>query len=325
MALDPILTPSNERYVAKPKKKYPELWAMYKKHENLFWTLEELEFGSDIQDWKKLNDNEKHFLKSVLAFFAASDGIVNENLCTRFCNEVQAIEALYFYMFQMAIENIHSETYSELINTFVKDEEEKDFLFNAIETMPIVKKKAKWAFKHIESQEKFAHRLLAFAAVEGIFFSSSFCSIYWLADRGLMVSGLKKSNEFIARDEALHTNFAIALHRHLQPENRLDKETAHEIFREAAEIEFEFAKDALPVSMIGMNCDKMIEYIKFCTDRLSQQAGFGKIYNARNPFLFMEKINLQSKANFHEQKESNYQMGTEMTREELEIAFEEFF
>ena len=293
---------------------------MYEEHLELFWTLKELDFGPDLKDWKKLNDNEKHFVKHVLAFFAASDGIVNENLCTRFYSEVQIPEARQFYSFQILIEAIHSQTYAELINTFVSDDAEKDYLFNAVETMPIVKKKAEWAMKHINSSESFAQRLMAFSAVEGIFFSSSFCSIYWLADRGLMTQGLKTSNEFIARDEGLHTDFAILIHEHLQPENRITQEKIHEIYREAVEIECEFATEALPVSLIGMNSDHMQEYIKFCADRLLEQAGFEELYGANNPFAFMEKISLQTKTNFHERRVSDYKIGSSMTEEEKRIS-----
>lgn len=324
MDIDPILVPSEGRFSVYPVQ-YPRIWAMYQEHLDLFWTLKELEFDKDKKDWALLNDGEKHFVKYVLAFFAASDGIVNENLTTRFSNEVQIPEARQFYAVQILMEAIHSETYAELINTFVSDSKEKENLFNAIQTIPIVREKAQWAIKWIESSASFAERLLAFAAVEGIFFSSSFCAIYWLKDRGLMCQGLGKSNTFIARDEGIHTDFAILLHNHLQQENRLPEERAIQIFTEAVEIECRFASEAVPVSLIGMNAEHMQEYIRYCADRLMLQAGFSKIFNAKNPFVFMEKISMSSKPNFHEEKSAEYTIGANMTKEELEFAFHSDF
>jgi len=278
---------------------------MYKDSEALFWTAEEIDLSGDAAHWKRLNANEQHFIKHVLAFFAASDGIVNENLASRFATEVQVPEARAFYTMQMLIETIHSETYSLLIDTYITSEEEKRRLFNAIETIPIVKKKAEWALKWLTSDKPFSERLMAFAAVEGIFFSSSFCSIYWLKDRGLM-SGLSFSNELISRDEGIHTDFAILLHNHLQPENRISQDQMITLIKEAVEIECEFAADALPVSLIGMNAEQMQQYIKFVADRLLVQANFDKNYNVSNPFEFMAKIALANKTNFHEKKVAEY-------------------
>lgn len=326
MQVDPILQPSNDRFVLFPIK-YPRLWNLYKDSEALFWTAEEIDLSADLKDWRQLNPQEQHFIKHVLAFFAASDGIVNENLAARFYNEVQAPEARAFYTMQMQIETIHAETYSLLIDTYINNKKEKDFLLNAIDTLPIISEKAEWALKWLGSDASFAERLMAFACVEGIFFSSSFCSIYWLKDRGLM-PGLSFSNELISRDEGIHTDFAIALHEHLLPENRLSEDKAHQLFREAVTIEEKFAGESLPVSLIGMNAPHMKEYVRFCADRLLSQAGYKKIFDARNPFPFMEKISLANKTNFHEKKVAEYArvgVGSTISPEDMKISFDAEF
>tara|TARA_R110002072_G_scaffold64203_7_gene159898 strand:+ start:61549 stop:62445 length:897 start_codon:yes stop_codon:yes gene_type:complete len=279
---------------------------MYKKHMAVFWTVEEIDLASDKTDWEKLNDNEKHFVSHVLAFFAASDGIVNENLAQRFYNEVQIPEARCFYGFQIAMENIHSETYSLLIDTYIDDPKEKDKLFHAVQTLPCVGKKAAWAMKWMASKRSFAERLVAFAAIEGIFFSGSFCSIYWLKKRGLM-PGLCTSNEFISRDEGLHCEFACLLHDLLSDEEKCDKATITAIIKEAVEIETEFITEALPVSLIGMNSKLMTQYIEFVADHWLDRLGCDKTYNSTNPFDWMELISLEGKTNFFEKRVSEYQ------------------
>ena len=281
---------------------------MYKQSVAVFWTPEEISFVKDGDDWAKLNDDERHFIKRILAFFAGSDGIVQENLATRFQREVDSQVVKLFYSFQNAMEGIHAETYSLLIDTYVKNEEEKNHLFQAIDTIPCIGKKAKWALKWIDSQDDFAKRLVAFAAVEGIFFSGAFCSIYWLKKRGLM-PGLTFSNELISRDEGLHTLFAVALY-HTLPIG-LDSETIQSILKEAVEIEKEFICDALPCSLIGMNSKLMSEYIEFVADRLSVQLGSEKMYKSGNPFDFMELISLEGKTNFFEKKVSEYSRPTD--------------
>jgi ribonucleotide reductase beta subunit family protein with ferritin-like domain len=285
----------------KPSEKH--LFDMYKQSVAVFWTPEEISFVKDGDDWAKLNDDERFFIKRILAFFAGSDGIVQENLATRFQREVDSQVVKLFYSFQNAMEGIHAETYSLLIDTYVKDEEEKNHLFQAIDTIPCIGKKAKWALKWIDSQDDFAKRLVAFAAVEGIFFSGAFCSIYWLKKRGLM-PGLTFSNELISRDEGLHTLFAIALYHTLK--EKLSEETIREIIMEAVEIEKEFICDSLPCSLIGMNSKMMSQYIEFVADRLAVQLGIQKIYRAQNPFDFMEMISLEGKTNFFEKKVSEY-------------------
>ena len=301
---EPILKENKDRFVLFPIQ-HNDIWEFYKKAEASFWTAEEIDLSQDLKDWSNtMNDDEKHFIKHVLAFFAASDGIVNENLAENFVAEVQYTEAKFFYGFQIAVENIHSETYSLLIDTYVKDPKEKDYLFNAIETMDCVKKKADWALRWID-EGSFAERLVAFAAVEGIFFSGSFCSIFWLKKRGLM-PGLSFSNELISRDEGLHCDFACLLYTsHIK--NRLPQETVQEIIKDAVEIEKEFVTDALPVKLIGMNADLMCQYIEFVADRLLGELGCGKIYNSSNPFDFMEMISLQGKTNFFEKRVGEYQ------------------
>eukprot|EP01133_Synstelium_polycarpum_P014869 gene14869-17582_t len=300
---EPLLRENKDRFVLFPIK-YADVWSMYKKAEASFWTAEEIDLSSDVGEWEhKLNDNERHFITHILAFFAASDGIVNENLATRFMAEVQIPEARCFYGFQIAIENIHSETYSLLIDTYIKNPVEKANLFNAIETIPCVKKKADWALRWISNSKSFAERLVAFAAVEGIFFSGSFCSIFWLKKRGLM-PGLTFSNELISRDEGLHCDFACLLYTKLV--NKLDAKTIESIIRDAVDCEKEFVTESLPVDLIGMNSRAMSQYIEFCADRLLVALGYKKIYNSANPFDWMEMISLQRKTNFFENKVSEY-------------------
>lgn len=300
---EPILKENSNRFVLFPIQ-HDDIWQFYKKAEASFWTAEEIDLGQDLKDWAGLTDGERHFISHVLAFFAASDGIVNENLAENFVSEVQYTEAKFFYGFQIAIENIHSETYSLLIDTYVKDTKEKDRLFNAIDTMDCVKKKADWALRWID-EGNFAERLIAFAAVEGIFFSGSFCSIFWMKKRGLM-PGLSFSNELISRDEGLHCDFACLLYNnHLN--NKLTTETVQKIVQDAVEIEKEFVTDALPVKLIGMNSDLMCQYIEFVADRLLNELGCPKIYESSNPFDFMEMISLQGKTNFFEKRVGEYQ------------------
>lgn len=315
---EPILKENPGRFVLFPIQ-HDDIWAFYKKAEASFWTAEEIDLSADIQDWeKKLNDNERHFVKHVLAFFAASDGIVNENLAENFVHEVQYTEAKFFYGFQITIENIHSETYSLLIDTYIKDEAEKRYLFNAMETVPCVKKKAEWALKWI-TNGSFAERLVSFAAVEGIFFSGSFCSIFWLKKRGLM-PGLSFSNELISRDEGLHCDFACLLYtKHLI--HKLPKETVQKIIMDAVEIEKEFITDALPVDLIGMNCRLMSQYIEFVADRLLVELGNAKVYNVANPFDFMDMISLQGKTNFFEKRVGEYQKAGVMGGKKAESEF----
>lgn len=302
--LEPILEENKNRFVLFPIQ-HDDIWSFYKKAEASFWTAEEIDLAPDLIDWEtKLNDDERHFVKHVLAFFAASDGIVNENLAENFLSEVQYTEAKFFYGFQVAIENIHSETYSLLIDTYIKDTEEKNYLFNAIDTLDCVSKKANWALRWIE-EGSFAERLVAFAAVEGIFFSGSFCSIFWLKKRGLM-PGLSFSNELISRDEGLHCDFACLLYnKHVV--NKLPKEKVREIIVDAVEIEKEFILDALPVKLIGMNSDLMSQYIEFVADRLLAELGCEKVFNSTNPFDFMEMISIQGKTNFFEKRVGEYQ------------------
>ncbi|RSK42638.1 ribonucleoside-diphosphate reductase small subunit [Hymenobacter perfusus] len=314
--MEPLLTENPNRFVLFPIQ-HDDVWQFYKKAEASFWTAEEIDLSQDQKDWENLNDNERHFISHVLAFFAASDGIVNENLAVNFMQEVQMAEARCFYGFQVMMENIHSETYSLLIDTYIKDPKQKDYLFNALETVPCVKKKGDWAIKWINS-ENFTERLIAFAAVEGIFFSGSFCSIFWLKKRGLM-PGLTFSNELISRDEGLHCDFACLLYKdHLQ--NKLPEARVHEIIQDAVQIEQEFVTDALPVNLIGMNAKTMSQYIEFVADRLLESLGYSKIYGASNPFDFMEMISLQGKTNFFEKRVAEYQKAGVMS-ERTENAF----
>ena len=301
---EPILEENKSRFVLFPIQ-HDDIWAFYKKAEASFWTAEEIDLSPDQIDWEnKLNDDERHFIKHILAFFAASDGIVNENLAENFLSEVQYTEAKFFYGNQVAMENIHSETYSLLIDTYIKDSAEKTHLFNAIDTLDCVKKKAEWALRWIDKGD-FAERLVAFAAVEGIFFSGSFCSIFWLKKRGLM-PGLSFSNELISRDEGLHCDFACLLYNnHLV--NKLSKDKVREIIMDAVEIEKEFVTDAIPVKLIGMNSDLMQQYIEFVADRLLVELGNERVYNTSNPFDFMEMISIQGKTNFFEKRVGEYQ------------------
>ena len=301
--VEPILAANDNRFVLFPIK-YDQIWKYYKQAEASFWTAEEVDLSSDMNDWEnKLNKDERHFIKHVLAFFAASDGIVNENLVLNFMREVQIPEARCFYGFQVAIENIHAEMYSLLIDTYIKDPTEKDYLFNALQNLECVSKKGNWAMRWIENAPTFAHRLIAFAAVEGIFFSGSFCSIFWLKKRGLM-PGLTFSNELISRDEGLHCDFACMLYQML--ENKLDPQEVQDIITEAVMFEKEFVTDALPVSLIGMNAAMMSDYIEFCADRLLESLGNKTFYNTDNPFPWMEMISLQGKTNFFENRVGEY-------------------
>jgi len=316
-----LLKENKDRFVILPIK-YPAIWEMYKKCEASFWTAEEIDLSDDLKHWENLNPGEKHFVSHILAFFAASDGIVNENLAVNFMSEVQLPEARCFYGFQIMMENIHSETYALLIDTYIKDPAEKDRLFHAIDTVPCVGKKAEWALRWINNGS-FAERLIAFAAVEGIFFSGSFCSIFWLKKRGLM-PGLTFSNELISRDEGMHCEFACLLYRML--ENKLSKEAATAIITDAVEIEKEFISDALPVSLIGMNAKLMSQYIEFVADRWLGELGYDKVYGASNPFDFMEMISLQGKTNFFEKRVGDYQKsGVLNTQESKSFSLDEDF
>jgi ribonucleotide reductase beta subunit family protein with ferritin-like domain len=309
---EPLLLEDESRYVMFPLK-HDDIWSMYKKQIDCFWRVEEVDLSKDYMDWKNLNDDEKYFVKHILAFFAASDGIVIENLGMRFMSEVQVSEARAFYGFQIAMENIHSEMYSQLIDTYVKDKMEKNELFNAIENYPCIKKKADWSIKWInDKRSSFATRLVAFACVEGIFFSGAFCSIYWLKKRGVM-PGLTFSNELISRDEALHTEFAILLYNKLV--KKLSKKKITEIIKEAVEIEKEFICEALPCRLISMNSDLMKQYIEFVADRLSMQLGCEKIYGVTNPFDFMEMISVEGKTNFFEKRVGEYALANKERHE----------
>jgi len=309
---EPLLKENPRRFVILPIQ-YGDIWQMYKKAEASFWTAEEVDLSKDMADWAKLKPDEKYFISHVLAFFAASDGIVNENLVERFMNEVQIPEARCFYGFQIAMENIHSEMYSLLIDTYVKDPAEREKLFNAIETVPAVKKKAEWALRWIGDGADYGERVVAFAAVEGIFFSGSFAAIFWLKKRGLM-PGLTFSNELISRDEGLHTDFACLMFRHLV--NKPSPARVESIIREAVEIECEFLTEALPVALIGMNGTLMIQYIKFVADRLLRELDCEKVFKVENPFDFMENISLEGKTNFFEKKVGEYQKAGVMSSKE---------
>jgi ribonucleoside-diphosphate reductase subunit M2 len=316
-----LLAPDDNRFVMFPIK-CDDIWKMYKKQMDCFWRAEELDLSKDLTNWQSLNADEKYFISMILAFFAASDGIVLENLASRFMNDVQLSEARAFYGFQIMMENVHSETYSLLIETYIKDKEEKSKLFNAISNYPCIKKKSDWAQKWIhDNRSSFPTRLVAFACVEGIFFSGAFCSIYWLKKRGLM-PGLTFSNELISRDEALHCEFAILLYSKLN--KKIEKNRIHEIIKEAVEIETEFICDALPCKLIGMNSDLMIQYIKFVADRLVVQLGYKKIYNVSNPFPWMELISLESKTNFFEKRVSEYALATKQKEEDIFLLKEDF-
>ena len=307
--VEPLLKDNDNRYVMFPIKD-KEIWQMYKKQEDLFWRAEEIDLSKDMKHWDNLNPDEKHFISMILAFFAASDGIVLENLGMRFMSEIQLAEARAFYGLQIAMENIHSITYSTLIDTYIKDKTEKHKLFNALSEYPCIKKKADWAIKWIQDKRSsFATRLVAFAVVEGIFFSGAFCSIFWLKKRGIM-PGLCFSNELISRDEALHTEFAVLLHSKL--ERPLKKQKIEEIIREAVDIEIDFINNALPCRLIGMNGMLMQQYIEFVADRLAVQLGGDKIYGSANPFDWIEMISLDRKTNFFEQKVAEYSLATKI-------------
>jgi|UniRef100_A0A6C0HDH0 ribonucleoside-diphosphate reductase subunit M2 len=311
---EPLLTPDDKRFVMFPVI-HQDIWEMYKKQVDCFWRAEEIDLSKDINHWQSLSEQEKYFISMILAFFAASDGIVLENLGARFMNEVQVAEARAFYGFQIAMENIHSQTYSLLIDTYIKNPEEKDKLFNGIEHYPCIKKKADWAQKWIgDKRSSFATRLIAFACVEGIMFSGAFCSIYWLKKRGLM-PGLTFSNELISRDEALHTEFAILLYKKLL--KKVSKAKVNEIIKEAVAIETEFICDALPCRLIGMNADLMTQYIQFVADRLALQLGYDKIYNVNNPFSWMEMISVEQKTNFFESRVSDYALANKTVNEDI--------
>ena len=320
---EPLLTPSENRFVLFPIQ-HQDVWEMYKKAEASFWTAEELDLTNDLKDYNNLSSDEKHFLNNILAFFAASDGIVNENLAENFVNEVQYSEAKFFYGFQIMMENIHSETYSLLIDTYVKDDAEKDNLFKAIEVFPAIKKKADWALQWIDS-DSFAERLIAFAAVEGIFFSGAFCSIYWLKKRGLM-PGLTFSNELISRDEGVHCDFAVHLHNH-HLVNKVPPARIKEILLDALTIEREFITESLPISLIGMNAKLMTQYLEFVTDRLLTELNLEKEFNVTNPFDFMDMISLQGKTNFFEKRVGEYQKAGVLNKEDQEtkISFDADF
>ena len=318
---EPLLVPDDNRFVMFPIK-HNDIWEMYKKQVDCFWRAEEIDLTKDLTNWESLNGDEKHFISMILAFFAASDGIVLENLASRFMSEIQVSEARAFYGFQIAMENIHSETYSLLIETYIKNSEEKHRLFNAIENYPCIKKKSDWAQKWIhDNRSSFATRLIAFACVEGIFFSGAFCSIYWLKKRGLM-PGLTFSNELISRDEALHCEFAVLLYSKLI--KKMNKSRVHEIIKEAVEIETEFICEALPCRLIGMNSQMMTQYIQFVADRLCLQLGYDKIYNVTNCFSWMEMISLDSKTNFFEKRVSEYALANKTQSEETFILSEDF-
>jgi ribonucleotide reductase beta subunit family protein with ferritin-like domain len=312
--IEPILEQTDDRFVMFPIQ-YPDIWDLYKKQVDCFWRAEEVDLSKDLTDWANLTPDEKHFITMVLAFFAASDGIVLENLALRFMGDVQISEARSFYGFQIAMENIHSEMYSLLIDTYVKDNRERERLFHATSLIPSISKKADWAKKWIaDNRSSFASRLVAFAAIEGIFFSSSFASIYWLKKRGIL-PGLTFSNELISRDEALHTEFAILLYKKLN--TKLSKKRIHEIISEAVVIETEFITEAIPCKMIGMNAKLMKQYIEFVADRLCLQLGYDKIYNSANPFDFMELISVETKVNFFERTNSEYAMANKTVDEDV--------
>jgi ribonucleoside-diphosphate reductase subunit M2 len=303
---EPLLTPNDDRFVMFPIQ-YDDIWRMYKKQVDCFWRAEEIDLTKDAKDWSSLTEEERAFVSSILAFFASSDGIVLENLAQRFMNDVQVAEARAFYGFQIAMENIHSETYSLLIDTYIQDKAEKERLFHAIETFPCIKKKSDWAQKWIHAGRGFASRLVAFACVEGIFFSGAFCSIFWLKKRGLL-PGLTFSNELISRDEALHCEFAVLLYGKLV--NKLSQKVFHEIIRDAVAIEIEFICEALPCKLIGMNAELMSQYIQFCADRLCLQMGYKKLYGVVCPFDWMEMISLEGKTNFFEKHNSVYSLAS---------------
>ena len=301
---EPLLSEKfNNRFTQLPLM-FPELQKAFEKHESLFWSAKEIDYVSDLNDWESLTSNERFFIEHILGFFAGADGIVLENLVSNFCVEVKATEARNFYAFQSMIENVHAMTYSLLLDTFVKDPKRKEELFNSIETIPVIKKKADWAMKWMDKSRFFEERVIAFSIVEGVFFSSSFASIFWLKSRNKMVKALGKSNELISRDEGLHTDFAILIYKHLL--NHVSQERVEEIIREAVDIEIEFITVSIPVRLIGMNADLMVQYIKYVADRLLVQLGFNKIYFDENPFDFMRAFSLDAKSNFFENRVTEY-------------------
>ena len=304
-----LLKENKNRFCLFPIK-HNNIWKHYKIHENAFWTAGEIDFAADKKDWDNLSKDEQYFIENILAFFAGSDGIVLENIVTNFCTEVQLPEARFFYTFQAMMENVHSEVYSLLIDTYIQDPKKKLHLFNAIETIPAVSKKANWALKWISNNKPFKYRLIAFAVVEGIFFSGSFCAIFWLKQRGIMTKALGKSNELIARDEGLHCDFAILLYNDYI-DDKLTQEEIEEIFTEAVEIEEEFICESLPCRLIGMNSTLMKQYIKFVADRLITQLGYEKIYNCKNPFSFMDLTSLDGKTNFFEERVTEYTLASQ--------------
>jgi len=319
-----LLNEENDRYVIFPIK-HDEFWKMYKAAEANFWTAEELDLSKDMKDWNNMSSNEKYFIENILAFFAASDGIVNENLVERFCQEVKVLEAKFFYAFQMAMENIHSETYSLLIDTYIKDEVKKMKLLNAIETIPSIKKKANWAMKWINDKNSpFVNRVIGFAAVEGIFFSGAFCSIFWLKKRGLM-PGLCHSNELISRDEGMHTEFAVLMYHNLI--KKPDPDIVKEIIMDAVEIEKEFIMESLSCELIGMNKNLMSQYIEYIADRLLRMFHLEPVYNSTNPFDWMEMISVQGKTNFFEKRVGEYsnKANPKINQSKNEITFEADF
>ena len=318
---EPLLIPDDNRFVMFPIK-HNDIWQMYEKQVDCFWRPQEIDLTRDVKHWETLNEDEQFFISMILAFFAASDGIVLENLATRFMSDVQLSEARAFYGFQIAMENIHSHTYSLLIETYIKNDKQKDILFRAIEHYPCIKKKAEWAKKWIhDNRSSFASRLVAFACIEGIFFSGAFCSIFWLKKRGLM-PGLTFSNELISRDEALHTEFAILLYSKLM--KKLNKTRIHEIIKESVEIEIEFICEALPCRLIGMNAELMTQYIQFVADRLCVQLGYDKIYNIGNPFSWMELISLEGKTNMFEKKIAEYALANKTKTDDIFNLTEDF-
>ena len=318
---EPLLNSTNNRFIQLPIL-YPEIQKAFEIHEAAFWTAKEIDYSADLNSWKTLNSNEKYFIEHILAFFAASDGIVLENLITNFCEEIKISEARNFYSFQAMIENTHGLTYSLLLDTYVKDTKKQFRLFNAIETIPCIKSKAQWALKWINKQIPFEQRIIAFAIVEGVFFSASFASIFWLKDRGKMVNSLGASNELIARDEGLHTDFAVLIYKHLR--NKCEQKVVEQIFREAVLIEKEFILKAIPCDLIGMNSKLMSQYIEYVSDRLLTQLGFKKIYNSTNPFDFMKKTLTDVKANFFEGRPTQYKLAASNFRNSISEEDEEW-
>lgn len=319
MTNEPLLIENQNRFCLYPIQ-YNDIWEAYKKHKASFWTAEEIDFSADANDWGRLDEDEKFFIEHILAFFAGSDGIVLENLVTNFCKEIPIPEVRCFYAFQAMIENIHSETYSLLIDTYVKSPDRRRYLFNAIEEIPCVKRKADWALQYITNKNSFAKRLVAFGIVEGLFFSGAFCSIFWLKQRGLMTKSLGKANEWIARDEGIHTDFAVLLYKYIK--NKISIQEMKEMMQSAVEIEEEFICESLPCRLLGMNQDLMKDYIRYVADRLMTQFGYQKIYNTSNPFPFMNKISLEGKTNFFEQRVTEYVLSSSIKKTHEDVSFD---